>query len=486
MSELVVADNEPIASILLKLEQLPDRDVAILAAPKNGSLRNPVSMRLLQRKAEDLGLDISVVSQDDMTRQLCAEIGFGCYPSLESYQQESGAGHSPREWVLGGRLAWASAVSGLCLLALASLIAYFVLPAATITLVPASKTLSIDVPVVADVSNSSVDPAAGRIPARTVVQEVAGSTNVRATGQRDVPDKPATGVVVLTNLTDQPLTVPKSTILLAGKVAFSTTQDAHLEPSIRIADTSISGSATVPVQAVDPGEDGNVKVGAITAVQGPLASKVSVINKAATTGGTKKKAAFLSSDDQAKAKSALLEDLRQRALEQIKSQIARNETFLPSPASMGEDAIQQLTFEESPEQVTTQTRVNMRVLVRGLSFQGDDVNQVVAQAMDNAVQRQGAGARLSNAALAIEPPVVLANDGVAIRLQVRTTGQMVSPVDAAALADRVRGMPLQEALSELLKAPGVGQADVQLWPVWASRVPSFSCRIHTRVAAPPA
>jgi len=342
-----------------------------------------------------------------------------------------------------------------------------------------------DVPVTADISVSGVDPANGKIPAHALAQEMDGSAVLNATGQRDVPDQTARGVVTITNLTDQQLQVPKSTILLAGKVVFFTTQDAQVGPTISIANTPISGAATVPVQAVDPGEEGNVPVGAITAVQGPLASKVSIVNRAGTTGGTKKKAAYLSADDQAKAKKALLDDLRQQALDRIHGQIARNETFLPNPTSMGEGAIQQLTFAETPEQVTSQTRLNMKVLVRGLSFQGDDVNQVVAQAMDSAAQRQGSGARLSNAPLIIEPPMVLGNDGASVRLQVHTSGQMISPLNGPALAERVRGMSADAARSALLASPGVAQADVQLWLAWVRNVPSFSWRIHTSVASPP-
>jgi len=479
-----LADDENIASILLKLEQVPTNEVAIVVPPQLRTFRNPVSMRLLQRKAEDLGIDVTIVTQDEMTRRLCAEVGFGCYADVESFKRDNSRPRRLEQAPPAPRFGLLSLVAGLCLVSLVAFVAYFVLPAATITVTPASAPLALDAPVIVDQSISSVDLAAGKIPAHVVAQEVDGTATVSATGQRDVPNQPARGLVTLTNLTDQPLTVPQSTVLLGGKVAFFTTQDALLSPTIKIADTPISGAASVPIQAADPGEEGNVPVGAITAVQGPLASKVSVVNRSGTSGGSKKKSTYLSSDDQAKAKKALLDELRQQALDKIQGQIARNETFLPNPSSVSEGAVEELTYEESPEQVTGQTRLHIKVLVRGLTFQGDDVNQVVAQAMETAAQRQAAGSRLSDAPLTVEPPAVVANDGASVRLQVHATGRTATSLDTSALAGKVRGMSPSAARSTLLGMPGVGQADVQLWPAWVTKVPSFTWRIDTAIAHP--
>jgi hypothetical protein len=482
---LTFADNESIASILSKMEHVPSREIAILAPPHLRVFRNPVSMRLLQRKAQDLGLDVTIISQDEMTRQLCAEIGFGCYGEEKGFRRENSRPRHLEMALPPTRLRWVSVAAGGCLLALVFFVGWFVLPAASITVTPASTALAIDVPVVADSTVNTVDLAAGKIPAHVVTSgDVEGSTTVSASGQRDVPNQAARGFVTFTNLTGQPVSVPKNTVLLAGKVAFFTISDTQVSPSLKIGDTPIPGSGSASVQAADPGDAGNVPVGAITAVQGALGSQVSVINHSATTGGSNKKATYLSSDDQAKAKQALLDELRQQGLDKIRGQIARNETFLPSPDSAGEGAVEELTYAESPEQVTGQTTLHMKLLVRGLTFQGDDVNQVVAQAMDSAARKAG-DARLADAPLAIDPPAVLSNDGATIKLQVHTTGRMSTPLKSSALADQVHGLNAAAARSRLAQDPGVGQADVQLWPAWATKVPSFSWRIQTTVASPP-
>jgi len=482
---LTFAENENIASILLKMERLPGRELAILAPPHLRVFRNPVSMRLLQRKAEDLGLEVTIISQDEMTRQLCAEVGFGCYGDVTGFRRENSRPRRFEQQLLATRLRWVSAVAGLCLLALILFVGYFVLPAASITVTPASTALDADVPVVADSNANSVDLAAGKIPAHVVTSgDVEGSSTVSASGQRDVPNQAARGSVTFTNLTDQPINVPKSTILLAGKAVFFTLSDTEVRPSLKIGDTPVPGAGSASIQAAEPGDAANVPVGAITAVQGAIASKVSVVNRSAISGGSNKKATYLSSDDQAKAKQALLDELRKQALDKIRGQIARNETFLPNPDSGG-DPVEELTYAESPEQVTGQTTLHMKIIIRGLTFQGDDVNQVVAQAMDNAARRRAGNARLSDAPLAIDPPVVVSNDGTIIKLQVHTAGRVSTPLNASGLADQVRGMSAAAARNRLALTPGVGQADVQLWPAWANKVPSFSWRIRTTVTSPP-
>ncbi|MFI5266636.1 MAG: hypothetical protein ACHQ7M_04580, partial [Chloroflexota bacterium] len=231
---LTFADNESIASILLKMERLPSRELAIVAPPHLRVFRNPVSMRLLQRKAEDLGLDVTVISQDEMTRQLCAEIGFGCYGDENGFRRENSRPRRFDQSLPAARLRWVSVVAGVCLLALIFFVGYFVLPAASIMVTPASTALAIDVPVVADSTANTVDLGAGKIPAHVVTSgDVDGSTTVNASGQRDVPNQAARGSVTFTNLTDQPVNVPKNTIVMAGKIAFFTVSDTQVSPTLK-------------------------------------------------------------------------------------------------------------------------------------------------------------------------------------------------------------------------------------------------------------
>jgi len=85
---LKLDDNESIASIVLKLEQLSAREIAIVAPRSLKVFRNPVSMRLLQRKADDLGIAVTIISEDSFTRQLCSETGFSHYTNVETFRRD--------------------------------------------------------------------------------------------------------------------------------------------------------------------------------------------------------------------------------------------------------------------------------------------------------------------------------------------------------------------------------------------------------------
>ncbi|MBV8087807.1 MAG: baseplate J/gp47 family protein [Chloroflexi bacterium] len=481
---LDVADNESIASILFKLESLPGEHVVIVTRPTLRVFRNPVAMRLLQRKAEDLGITVSFVKPDEMTRNLCAETGFAVYGSLDELKRDTIRRDyhglpEPAVKRLGG--SWLSLAAGACVLALAVLTGYYVLPAASITLEAAAKPFDIDVPVTVDESANSVDLGSGTIPGRLVSTEVDGTITVQATGQRDTPDKPATGLVTFTNHTDQPVQVPASTVLLAGSVAFFTTGPITVSPSV----DGFPGTGSATVQASQPGTAGNAPAGSITAIEGPLAGELSVLNSASTLGGTQKKTSFLSADDQSKAKDALRRQLFDQGLATLRSQLDPGASLLANPSDQTDAAVEQLNYTDSPEQVTTQTQLHIRLLVKGLSFDGANVNQVVADQASQAAAKLGPQARFQDATpLTVQPPVILSNDGPTARLQVHASASVVVPPNTATIADRVRGLDAQQAATALESVPGVAAANVQLWPAWARHVPSFSWRIHVALGGP--
>ena len=444
-------------------------------------------MRLLQRKAQDLGVELTFISNDERVRQRCAEAGLASYPDTRSFQRSTIRGRyydKPPErpkppW--GSR---ASLLSAICLLALTVGALYFILPAATIIVTPATQPLSLRVSVVADQSLDRPDVAAGKIPARFLSTEVTGQATVLATGRRAAPDQRARGLVSFTNRTSKPVTVPKSTVVMAGQVAFATTQDTLVSPTLTIAGTAIPGSGESSIQAVDPGKQGNVPAGAIAAVEGPLAAQLTVQNEIPTTGGSTRQARFLSQADQTSAKDALRKQLTQRALAQLRAAVPAHDTFLPDPASLTDSAIEQLTFEQSPALVTRQTVMHMRLLVKGLAFQGKDVNTLVQRAAESAARQRGSQERLVSGSLAIQPPTVLNNNGRTIRLMVPARGELTTSLSSGAISQAVRGLGAGQARRALLRMPGVKAADVQLWPGWARQVPALSWRVGVTLAEP--
>src|SRR5205823_5490840 len=141
------ADNESIASILLKLEQVRSDEIAIVVRPNLRVFRNPVSMRLLQRKAEDLGIVVSLISDDEMIRQLCAETGFSTYSNIEAFKRDNTRRRYYDQRPAAARApfsTWLSAGAAVLMIGLILWAGYFVLPAATVTAAPSVASLALN------------------------------------------------------------------------------------------------------------------------------------------------------------------------------------------------------------------------------------------------------------------------------------------------------------------------------------------------------
>ncbi|HUZ77204.1 MAG TPA: baseplate J/gp47 family protein [Chloroflexota bacterium] len=482
---LLLDEGESIGSVLNRVDASTTQRIAIVAGERS-PLHNPVSIRLLQRRARDRALQLAVISDDEFTRRLCRETGLPAYSTLEAFKDGM--------WSPSNRVAaalrsmpldsWFSRVFGGILLLVLLAVLYLVLPAATITVAPASRPFPLDVPLVADAQQQEVDAAAGRIPARVLSLDVSGQQTVQATGQRSAPDQTASGSVTLTNTAATTVTIPKGTLVVAGAEQFQTMVEAVVPGAAHVGSNTLPGTSTLPVQAMQPGTEGNVPAGAVNAIAGSLAGSLGVVNTQPISGGTDKQVGMLSQQDQTQAKEALRQQLTQQGLQQIRSQLARNLTFLPDPSVQTDTAIEQLSFDQTPEQVTNATVLHMKVLVRGLTFVGDDVNAAVNQAVASAVQHSGRGIALTRAPVTIDPPVVQSDDGSTIKLSVHASAQVSSPIDATKLSNAVRGMTVSQASTYLRNVPGVGNAQVKLWPLWVSHVSRFAWRIQVHELNP--
>jgi hypothetical protein len=72
---LYIAPDEDVTSIRERLAGASTRDVAIVIPPQT-RLRSHVAWRLLQRSAQALGKDISIVSSDSQIRAIARSVRF--------------------------------------------------------------------------------------------------------------------------------------------------------------------------------------------------------------------------------------------------------------------------------------------------------------------------------------------------------------------------------------------------------------------------
>jgi hypothetical protein len=159
-------------------------------------------------------------------------------------------------------------------------VAAIFIPSAEVYITPSSKAETVTIDVSASPEQKTVD-LTGAIPAHFGTIVVEGRSRTPATGNAEIPRQAATGRVTFFNLTEEEVTVPVGTIVSVPDdppIRFTTTQKGTIPIG--------QEGATIPIQAVQPGSDGNVSSEKIVAIEGPLGLKLSVINKRGTDGGS--------------------------------------------------------------------------------------------------------------------------------------------------------------------------------------------------------
>ena len=156
------------------------------------------------------------------------------------------------------------------------------LPSADVTLTPKYSEVETQVNVIADPTVTTTDYDQDIILATPKNTIVNGVVEIETTGTSDLSIQYATGIVIFTNLTFQPITIPAGTAVSTSSrlepITYVPQHDATLDGE--------RGSITiVEVRAAIPGPEANVGPSLINRIAGPLSKQVAVTNRQATTGG---------------------------------------------------------------------------------------------------------------------------------------------------------------------------------------------------------
>ena len=236
-----------------------------LSSPEGGL----VLVQSLRRQADAQGLDVALVTRNGKLRQQAAEVGIPVFGSLAGAQESewrltpSRLDYRPpspmrdrhelvsekRRGLLAARFRRVRLTQGnrkpmpalletlmllgflvLCIATVASVLAFLV-PAATVRLIPAQEPLAEKITITArsDVEVADYDDKV--IPARRIGQKVEVEGTIQSTGSEAAPDQAAQGAVVFTNRRPEPQDIPPGTVVATStgsNVRFETTAPASL------------------------------------------------------------------------------------------------------------------------------------------------------------------------------------------------------------------------------------------------------------------
>lgn len=354
------------------------------------------------------------------------------------------------------------AVLFVLVVAVLGLAAFLFLPKANVVLTLQTAPLLLDQELTLK-NVSAAEP--GVIPADTFTREltIQGSANVQG---REVVGGKATGTARIVNRTVDEQSIKEQSRLV--------TPDGTLFYMQRHAIVPPEGAVSVPIEAAEAGEAGNIEPGRLdfAALDESAQSVVYAEVDTALTGGSGDEVGVVQESDieQAKQEAGI------RAREQVEQDIAAGLT--KGMVLLDESWTSQLTsFTTSAKEGDHADTIQFTadVTVRVFSFEEAALQQALQQALES---------RLDKNHMLFPEPISFSKtvddvdwDKKEARISVRVTHTTIPQFSLATLQEKLSGRSTEEAKSYLEGLPGVEAASVELSPFWAPRIPTIEQRI---------
>ncbi len=474
MAQVVyVEPTEELASLVQKLEEVPEEDLVLLVPKGARLLEDPLHWNLVHRHARSLGKRVVVVTRNREAQHAARRAGFPVYRSLRrlKFRPDRNQTGPLTPFLKKGRGSGFPVVLGsvgLGSLLFLALGAYLVVPTGTITLKPLAQEMALTISVRASEPVKEVDAAGNRIPARVIYTPLEGIETVDSTGHKANPGK-AIGEVTFLNRSPSRMSVPAFTLVAAGQgTQFTTLEQADLSPS--------GGTRRVRIIAISSGPVGNVGSMAIDRVVDELyVSSLAVWNELPTFGGLEEDIPLVTAQDQSNLRTRLRGKLAKEGQEQL--QALRGESESIYPATISFSPIEEVFDKEVGAEAPTLT-LRVKGGVSGLAFDGKDVNTLAQKALEGQVLQ---GFRLLPRTLAVAPLEAYdwGEGWVAFRVLAKAKASIV--VEADRVVESLRGKNPNEAQEYLSRQfPQREQLNLQIKPLWLEWVPIYFWKMEVR------
>ena len=506
MKIIYLDTDDDIISICDRLEWANARQVLFVLPTTGAVLQAGLELVRLRRYADRIRIEIGLVTADGDIRRQATALGIPTFKTIDRAEIDRRGwwrGRRRRERVgvptVGG--GWEQAKNGrkpiddddpteasqvqgwqwgvryaaiLLFCAIISLLYVgfvYAVPSATITLHPETVPLRVERQIVADPTLSEINFQSSLLPARLLVSEISWQAEVETTGTVDVPNAPARGFVLFTNLIAQPVEIPANTRVSTAdgsNVVFQTVE------AITIPDV-VGSTAEIEVIAVEPGPQGNVAAGVVTQVEGALATQVEVRNVDGMTGGGLRQQPAVSEADQARLRSQVEQFLRALAASEMEAQLTEHE-FLTRDSLRIARVLEQ-TYSHSVGEQASRLTLAMRVEMHGTAV---NTNEASGLAYEGLAAQVPPDFTLVPDSIRFENGNVVGTDDAG-----RVTFVMIADATAAANLDlidsthQIAGQEREIAavyLQDVL--PLAKRPSISTWPIWFNRVPYAEARIE--------
>ena len=468
----------------------------VLVWPLDGYiLDSKLEIKLLLRKSREISAQLAFISSDPQVQILAREMGIPLFSTIKKAQRESWLKYedksSQRQYerllkdkkkektfsIKEKKVVWKLPfflnllIFLLGISAVLSLVVLF-LPGAKLVLVPAveNQTLQLDVRANPEVAEPNYS---GSIPAYERLVFIENAAFGDAEGQKEIPEGYAAGSIILTSLTNEELLIPKGTVVTTlgeNPVRFQTTSDLLLE-------NGVQDSGSVGIQALQPGENGNVAAGEIIAITGDLGVLATVVNPEALEGGYSKMIFIVSEEDISRLETSLVKDSESLVRAEFLSNLLNDEILLEDSIQFVE-ILNETVYPEIGE-ITDRFSLSIKASYSAWVINEKDLRKLIELSLDAALP---AGYEANNASISYLPvkEYEMAENGVV--WQVLAQREISKRINDQSLAEQLTG----EKTEDLVKitddfGDGFELQSYSVSPSWWPWMPFLSWRINIEV-----
>lgn len=444
----------------------------------------------LQRAVKQVGAELAIVSQNEITRELAMGLAIPVFGTIEEAEKIIWQAQPPRqeqqlkpkgiEFLLQQREAIhpktkerlknrSYKVRMIVLLTMILIALFFLLlPSATVTIYPETKIQTIEIPVRASEEVKQVS-LTGLLPAKRMIFDLTAEKTITSTGSVEVGFTKARGLVSVRNLTADPISLPVGTLFstsIEDGIQFSSIEDLLVPPGENV--------VKLNVEAVLPGEEGNVGSGEVTILEGIYGALLEVTNEDSFTGGQTQLLPAPTELDYLRLRGMILTELKQRAQDEGGALLPAGEHSIPE-SLLFEKIVQE--GRSVPVGVVSDTlKMTLTARFSILSYSETDLSDLVDQVTRSAIPE---GYHLAEESLAIAPSSTISvNKTGEATWTVTASGMAVKNYVDQDLKNAIRGKGNQKAI-EILNGilPHEHSAEVNSFVHWWPWLPFLNERI---------
>lgn len=473
----------------------------LLVWPEKGKVLNRrMDLVRLRRRSNQLGAQVALVTKDPQVVYQAKRAGIPTYTSVKQAQhvhwrldRRFRPAHplpgrrvthsrsemeseraiiqiSPAAWMTKSRFRVTAFLVGI--LAILSLVAVF-LPSAAIKLVPEREQAILKLNLRAD-PNINAFKLSGIVPARIATVVVSGRKLTKVSGETTRPDQYASGRVVFSNLTDTEIEIPDGVIIRTAQepaIRFKTIQDGTLAPGVGV-------TISLPVKAVTPGPESNLKPNSLVIIEGPLGLSMAVKNPLPTSGGSSQTITQPSEDEQQTLLASLSAELKTTAEKELIAGLSPGDVLFSGTITPTQIINSQ--FSPPPGLPGETLELDLQIEYEAYYAQFSDIDQLINQILiSNKID--GYYPLLETVTIHENLDNSQSNDGLmSWQATVQYTTQ--AELDPAQIASEILGSSPEKASSQIQSSvPLEHQPEITIWPAGWFRLPLLPFRIDIQI-----